>query len=104
MKHGLIVDDSNAVRMVARRILERLDFEVIEAQDVKAGYAAYRSQTPDLVWLDLHIPGSTEFLVALRPRLRRRVSKVIVCTIESDDPDMERALRAGADGFILKPF
>jgi len=104
MKHCLIVDDSNAIRTVARRILKRLDFEVTEAEIVEAGPGAYRKRTPDLVWLDLHIRDSAEFLAAMRPRLRRRVPKVIVCAIESDDPDIGEAMRTGADGFILKPF
>ena len=50
MNHCLIVDDSNAVRTVAKRILERLDFMVIEAADAQVGLSAYRDRTPDLVW------------------------------------------------------
>jgi two-component system, chemotaxis family, chemotaxis protein CheY len=104
MKHALIVDDSSAIRLVARRILERLEFEVVEAADTEAAYDACGRRSPDFIFLDLHIPGFVEFLGYQRSRLGGRQPKVLVCTVESDDPHLDGAFRAGADDFMLKPF
>jgi two-component system chemotaxis response regulator CheY len=104
MKHALIVDDSSAIRLVARRILERLGFDVDEAGDVQAGYDSCARQSPDFVFLDLHIRGGFEFLTYQRSLLGDRQPKVLVCTIASDDPELDGAFRSGADDFILKPF
>src|SRR5262245_44001515 len=104
MKHALIVDDSSAIRLVARRILEGLEFDVVEAGDSDAAYDACQRQSPDFIFLDLHMRGSMEFLGYERSRLGTRQPKVLVCTIESDDPHLDSAFRAGADDYMLKPF
>jgi two-component system, chemotaxis family, chemotaxis protein CheY len=104
MKHALVIDDSSAIRLVARRILERLEFEVVEAPDTDAGYEACRHQPPDFIFLDLHIPGGVEFLGYQRSRVGGPQAKVLLCTVESDDPNLDSAFRAGADDYMLKPF
>lgn len=89
---------------MARRILERLDFEVVEAPDTDAGYDACQRQPPDFIFLDLHIPGGVEFLGYQRSRVGGLQPKVLLCTVESDDPHLDNAFRAGADDYMLKPF
>jgi two-component system chemotaxis response regulator CheY len=104
MKHALIVDDSSAIRLVARRILERLEFEVAEAADTEAAYDACGRRSPDFIFLDLHIRGGVDFLGYQRSRLGGHQPKVLICAVESDDPHLDGAFRAGADDFMLKPF
>jgi len=48
MKRALVIDDSSAIRKVARRILERFDFEVTEADSTQAGLDACRERMPDV--------------------------------------------------------
>ena len=71
---------------------------------MQAGYDACARQSPDFVFLDLHIPGGFEFLTYQRSLLGDRQPRVLVCTIASDDPELDGAFRNGADDFILKPF
>jgi two-component system chemotaxis response regulator CheY len=59
---------------------------------------------PDLIFLDLHMRGSFEFLGELRSGINGHMPKVIVCAIESDDPEIRLALDGGADDYFLKPF
>ena len=56
MKKCLVVDDSKVVRMVARKILEELAFEIIEAADGKEALAKCEESMPDAVLLDLRLP------------------------------------------------
>jgi two-component system, chemotaxis family, chemotaxis protein CheY len=104
LKNCLIVDDSSAIRLVARRILERLGFAVSEAADAETAYEVCARQPLDFIFLDLHLRGGLEFLAYQRTRSADPQPKVLVCTIASDDPLVAGALRAGADDFILKPF
>jgi two-component system, chemotaxis family, chemotaxis protein CheY len=105
MMHGLIIDDSSAIRRVARRILERLDFEVAEAEDTQAGLDACRNHMPDVIFVE-HMPviDGVDFVGALRGKLGATKPKVIICILENDVVQIARAMRAGADDFILKPF
>ena len=68
MKSCLVVDDSKVIRMVARRILEGLDFEITEAVDGKEALETCTVAMPDAVLLDWHMPimNGIEFLRELR--------------------------------------
>jgi two-component system chemotaxis response regulator CheY len=106
MKHVLVVDDSSVVRKVARRILEGFDFAVSEAADGNSALDACRRAMPDLILLDSHLPAmdGIEVLSSLRQMDRGRQPKVVFCISEADVAQIARALRAGADEHILKPF
>ena len=103
MKYGLIVDGSDAIRIVVRLNLEHLGFKVGEANDAHAGLAACRSRLPDLILLDLHLGGTVGFLTSLRCSASGHAPRVIVAGVDGKDPNITRALRTGADDFILKP-
>jgi two-component system chemotaxis response regulator CheY len=105
MRHCLVVDDSSVIRKVARRILEDFDFTVTEAEDGAAALDACRHRMPDLILLDWHLPvmDGIEFLKRLR-ELEAAQPKVVFCTSEADVAQIAKALRAGADEYILKPF
>ena len=68
MKTCLVVDDSSVIRKVARRILEGLDFKIIEAEDGQQALEQCRSDMPDAVLLDWNMPvmDGYDFLKALR--------------------------------------
>jgi two-component system, chemotaxis family, chemotaxis protein CheY len=106
VKHCLVVDDSAVIRKVARRILEGLDFQVSEAEDGEQALSACRSEMPDAVLLDWNMPvmDGFEFLKALRLMPGGASPKVVFCTTENDTGHIARALHAGADEYIMKPF
>jgi two-component system chemotaxis response regulator CheY len=106
MKHCLIVDDSAVIRKVARRILEGLDFVISEAEDGEQALALCQNQMPDAVLLDWNMPvmDGYEFLRALRQMPQGKDPKVVFCTTENDVAHIARAMHAGADEYIMKPF
>lgn len=106
MKSCLVVDDSRVVRKVARRIVEDLGFSCIEAEDGQKAYEACEQAMPDAVLLDWNMPVMTgiEFLEKLRQMENGQTPKVVFCTTENDMEHIQRALQAGANEYIMKPF
>jgi two-component system chemotaxis response regulator CheY len=106
MKTCLVVDDSSVIRKVARRILEGLDFEIIEAEDGEKALDACKHGLPDAVLLDWNMPvmDGYEFLRNLRRMPGGDGPKVVFCTTENDVAHIARALHAGANEYIMKPF
>ncbi len=106
MKSCLIVDDSRVVRKVARRIAEDLGFQCEEAEDGQKAYEACESTMPDAILLDWNMPimSGIEFLEKLREMENGKGPKVIFCTTENDMNHIQRAIQAGADEYIMKPF
>ena len=106
MKTCLVVDDSRVIRKVARRILEDLGFETAEAADGVEAMAWCRTAMPDAVLLDWNMPvmDGLEFVRALRKEPDGRQPVVVFCTVENDLEHIGRALEAGADEYIMKPF
>ena len=106
MKHCLVVDDSAVIRKVARRILEGLSFRISEAEDGEQALAACRADMPDAVLLDWNMPvmDGYEFLRELRRLPTGNAPKVVFCTTENDVAHIARALHAGANEYIMKPF
>src|SRR5262249_8381125 len=106
MPSCLIVDDSRVVRMVARKILEGLDFQVSEAEDGKAALGACLQSMPDAILIDWKMPvmNGIDFLRALRKTAGVTQPVVIVCSVYNDAPHIAEAIDAGADEYIMKPF
>jgi two-component system chemotaxis response regulator CheY len=106
MKHCLIVDDSAVIRKVARRILETLSFRISEAEDGEQALSLCRADMPDAVLLDWNMPvmDGYEFLRNLRRLPKGNEPKVVFCTTENDVGYIARAMHAGADEYIMKPF
>lgn len=106
MKSCLIVDDSKVIRMVARKILQELDFETEEAADGKAAVDACKIRMPDAVLLDWTMPvmSGIDFLKELRNLPGGDAPVVVFCTIENDIEHIQQALEAGANEYIMKPF
>jgi two-component system chemotaxis response regulator CheY len=106
MKTCLVVDDSRVIRMVARKILEELNFSIQEAADGKAALEQCHKQMPDGILLDWNMPvmNGLDFLVALRQTPGGDRPKVVFCTTENDLKHIQTAMTAGADEYIMKPF
>ena len=106
MKTCLVVDDSSVIRKIARRILEGMQFEITEAEDGAEAFEKCRVQLPDVVLLDWNMPNvdGIQFLNMLRKMPGGDKPKVVFCTTENDLDHIARALDAGADEYIMKPF
>ncbi len=106
MKTCLVVDDSRAVRKVARRILETYAFEITEAVDGAEALAICRSAMPDAILLDWTMPlmDGLEFLRRLRKEPGGQEPVVVFCSAETSPERIGEALDEGADEYIMKPF
>ncbi len=106
MKSCLIVDDSRVVRKVARRIAEELGFSCEEAEDGLKAYEYCQKIMPDAILLDWNMPimSGIEFLEKLRMMENGAKPKVVFCTTENDMKHIQRAITAGANEYIMKPF
>jgi len=106
MKTCLVVDDSSVVRKIARSILEDMDFQITEAGDGEQALESCRETMPDAVLLDWNMPvmDGYEFLGNLRRMPGGDGPKVVFCTTENDMDHISRALHAGANEYIMKPF
>ncbi len=106
MKQVLIVDDSKVIRKVAQRILHSLGFLTREAENGLEALNACRAMMPDAILLDWNMPvmDGITFLEALRASEGGLTPKVVFCTTENEVPQIARALKSGADEYIMKPF
>ena len=106
MRTCLVVDDSTVIRKIARRILEEMDFEITEAEDGEKALEFCKCGLPDAVLLDWNMPvmDGYEFLGNLRRMPGGDQPKVVFCTTENGIDHIARALDAGANEYIMKPF
>lgn len=106
MSRCLVVDDSSIVRKVLRAILEDLRYEVAEAENGQEAIEQCQTLAPDLIILDWHMPGmgTLEILSDLRTKLTGSRPRILYMMTELDVADMARALGAGADDYLMKPF
>jgi DNA-binding response OmpR family regulator len=101
----LIVEDHPTMREAMRLVLEGEGFAIEEAADGEAALAAIHASPPDLLFLDLNIPGTsgTGVLEAVRADPAFADVRVIVVTAAGEEGRAE-ALRLGADEYFTKPF
>ena len=106
MKTCLVVDDSSVIRKIASRILEDMSFRTVEAEDGAQALDICKQEMPDAVLLDWNMPvmDGFEFMTHLRKLPGGDVPKVVFCTTENDVAHIARALHAGANEYIMKPF
>ena len=106
MKSCLIVDDSKVIRMVARKILQELSFETLEAADGQQALDPCKEAMPTAVLLDWNMPvmSGIEYLRELRKLPGGDEPVVVFCTTENDMSHISAAISAGADEYIMKPF
>jgi two-component system chemotaxis response regulator CheY len=106
MTYCLVVDDSSVIRKVARRILEGFSFEIGEAADGAQALESCKTRLPDAIMLDWNMPvmDGYQFLTELRKLEGGDKPKVVFCTTENDVNHIVRAMDAGANEYIMKPF
>ena len=102
----LVIEDDQTQRQLLTRVLEKASYEAIGVGDGETGLRAIVEHQPDLVLLDLNLPRLDGFEVCRRLRADPLTATlpVIVLTGHTSVDDMVRALDAGADDFITKPF
>ena len=100
------VDDSPLARQVGREIVESLGFRCLEAEDGQEALRSCRAEMPHVVLLDWNMPVMTgyDFLLALRGLPQGGEPVIIFCTTETERPQIVKAMQAGADEYIMKPF
>ena len=99
----LVIDDDGDVRTLVVGLLERAGYEVNEASDGRDGLRAVFSDRPDLVLLDVTMPGLDGWGTLERIRELTDVP-VLMVTARSDELEKVRGLKAGADDYLTKPF
>jgi len=108
MTKALVVDDSKTIRMIIRRILLELGYEVCEAGNGLEALKVIEAEQAkvDLVLADWNMPemNGLELVKALRMDPAFSSLKVIMVTTETEMGQMVSALKAGANEYIMKPF
>jgi len=99
----LIVDDEPKIVRLGRDYLERAGFAVTSASDGEAALAAWRAQAPDLIVLDLALPGR-DGLDVTRAVRRESDVPIIMLTARGEESDKLVGLELGADDYMVKPF
>ena len=102
----LVIDDEDLTRMFVRQTLEAAGFAVAEAEDGDAGLAISGELNPDLIMLDVLMPGRDGFEVctALRQLTQHADTPVLIMTGLEDADSVDRAYQVGATDFITKPI
>ncbi len=103
---AIVTDDSKVTRAVLRRMLERLTFEVMEAANGAEALGLLTRETVDLCLVDWNMPtmNGVEFITQLRRNPDWAAIPAILVTDETDRGKIDQAMRAGASGYLEKPF
>lgn len=105
---ALIIDDSRAMRRILRQIVEPLGFKILEAGDGQEGLNQLKlhPQQVELTLVDWNMPvmNGLEFVKVVRADEQYRQMKLMMVTTETEPAQMARALMAGVDEFVMKPF
>jgi two-component system KDP operon response regulator KdpE len=99
----LVIDDEPQIRRVMRVILSGENYEVLEARSGDAALLRFRESLPDLVLLDLNMPGMSG-LETCRALRESSDVPIIVLTVRHEEEEKVEALDAGADDYVTKPF
>ena len=99
----LVIDDEPQIRRVLRSTLSSQGYVIIEAKTGEEGIEAARKTKPDLVLLDVNMPGMGG-IETCREIRRGSSAPIIILTVRSAERDKVLALDAGADDYVVKPF
>jgi DNA-binding response OmpR family regulator len=99
----LLVEDDPDVRLALRLLLEDDGYDVIEAVDGEQGLLRAATNAPDVVLVDLKLPGMHGFEVVRQLR-RTSAVPILIVTAQVDSHDVVAGLEAGADDYVTKPF
>lgn len=106
MTHCLIVEDSEMVRFVAKKILCEAGMEVGEAANATEALLVCRASLPDFILLDWDMPnlGALDFLKGIHELRQGEAPVIILCATENDMQQFALAKAAGAKYHLLKPY
>jgi len=104
---ALVIDDSRAVRLLVGNILREIGLEVVEARDGRDGLEQLRRE-PDveLILVDWNMPvmNGLDFIRAVRSQRVYDPLRIMMVTSETESAQVTRALTAGANEYLMKPF
>jgi two-component system chemotaxis response regulator CheY len=105
---AMVIDDSRAMRLILRRIVSGLNFDVVEAGNGREALdrLAELDSVPELALIDWNMPemNGLEFVTAVRADKKFRGMTLMMVTTESEHGQIVRALAAGAHEYVIKPF
>ncbi len=104
MSRILVVEDNPDLAFGLRNNLEIEGYDVVLADDGPSGLTAARTAAPDLIILDLMLPGLDGYRVLRTLREEGRVTPVLILTARGEEADKVRGFRLGADDYVTKPF
>ncbi len=106
-KNILIVEDQEEVRELVKVTLSLGDYDIMEAGDGETALVLARSRQPELILMDVQLPGAVDGLAAtriLKSEEATRRCRIIMLTATSQQTDIAAGYAAGADGYFTKPF
>lgn len=104
---ALVIEDTATSQAVICLLLERLGIQPVQARDGVTGIACFEREKPDLILLDIILPGIDGFEVARRIRAMEKPGEwtpIIFLTALTKDEDLERGIEVGGDDYLLKPL
>jgi DNA-binding response OmpR family regulator len=103
-KRILVIEDEPSLSMTIRDELEFEGFDADVVPDGVAGFERIVNETPDLVVLDIMLPGKSGFEICREVRRRGLDTPIIMLTARAQEVDRVRGLELGADDYVVKPF
>ncbi len=107
MKKILIVDDQREIRDLVEKTLRREEYKVIKAENGDQAVEIARAEKPDLIMMDIMMPGTIDGFEATRVLKKdpgTKDCKVVILTARGLADDIRRGKEAGADDYFVKPF
>jgi len=107
MKKILIVDDQLEVRELVEVTLRGEGYQILQADSGNEALSVVKAEKPDLIVMDVMMPGEIDGLEAtriLKNDPQYKDCKIIMLTAKGQTTDLEEGVKAGADGYFVKPF
>ncbi len=106
MKSCLIVEDELTCRKIAAAMMRKMGFEVRESMSVPQAIEEFTQKVPDMILLDWYLPGLDglallKYMQHIKPEIR---PLIVMCTGVDDEVNTLRAMKKGADAYIVKPL
>jgi len=107
MKKILIVDDEPGIRKLVKSTLKSNAYQILQAEDGQKAVDIARQENPDLILMDIMMPGDIDGLEAtriLKHETETSGSPIIILSAKGEEEDLSKGLHAGADEYFTKPF
>lgn len=100
----LVVEDSSDISRLVRHILTQAGYEIVIADNGLDGWESFETAHPDLVLLDVNLPGIDGIELCRRIKQASPSTPVIILTVQAETEAVQRGIRAGANTYLAKPF